>query len=80
MHAILVNSTAQPALHNLTTDSSECDANPGIMWAILALEGKAGMSRSQVCEEDTSPPSGSRTRNGVLSICLFVVGAAVTKK
>ena len=80
MHSIFVNSTAHPALHSLTTDTSECDANPGIMWAILALKGKAGRSRSRVCEEDTSPPSGSCTRSGVQSICLFVVGAAVTKK
>lgn len=80
VHAIFVNSTVHPALHNLTTDNSECDAKPGIMWAIRAFLGRVGRLMSHVWEEDTYPPSGSRTLNGVSSIRLFVVGVAVTKK
>jgi len=29
---IMVNSTVQPALQSLVTDSYECAASPGMMW------------------------------------------------
>ena len=34
---IMVNSTLQPALQSLVTDSSECDARPGMMWPCRAF-------------------------------------------
>jgi len=40
---ILVNDTSQPALHNFTTDNSECAANPGMTCAIRALAGSSGI-------------------------------------
>ena len=35
---IIVNSTLQPALQSLVTDSSECDARPSMMWPCRAFE------------------------------------------
>ena len=32
LQPIMVNSTVQPALQSLVTDSNECGASPGMMW------------------------------------------------
>ena len=48
VHPILVKCTSHPALHIVTTDSSECAARPGIMWAARASRGRVGMSSVHV--------------------------------
>ena len=40
---ILVNDTSQLALHNFTTDNSECAVSPGMTCAIRALAGSSGI-------------------------------------
>ena len=80
VQSIFVKVTSHPALHSFTTESSEWEASPGMIWPSLAFVGSRGKSRSQVCVEDTYPPSGNRTFNGLVVNCLFLVGAAETKK
>ena len=75
-----VSETSHPALHNFTTDISECDASPGMTWQNRAARGNIGMSKSPVCEDCTWSPSGSVTEIGSLAICLLQTGAPVTKK
>lgn len=38
-HEISLIITLHPALQSFTTDTSECNASPGTMWASLALGG-----------------------------------------
>ena len=79
-HSILVNIMLHPALHNHTTNSNECDANPGIICPILAVDGSWGISSVQVCVDCTCPPSGNLTTSGVPTTWVSETGAAVTKK
>ena len=37
LQPIMVNSTEQPALQSLVTDSNKCDASPGMMWPCCAF-------------------------------------------
>ncbi len=37
VHPILVKCTVHPALHRVTTDRSECEARPEIMWAAVGI-------------------------------------------
>ena len=80
MHSILVNVTSHSALHNRTTDSNECDANPGIICPILAVDGSCGIANTQVCVDCTCPPSGSLTTSGAPATWVSETGATVTKK
>ena len=80
MHSILVNVTSYPALHNCMTNSNECDAKPGIICPILAVDGSWGIASVQVCVDCTCPPSGSLTPSGVTATWVLETGVAVTKK
>ena len=80
VHPILVKCTVHPALHRVTTDRSECEARPGIMWAARALGGREGMSRVHVCVECTRAPFGRRVLMGVVVGRILVAGALVVRK
>ena len=58
LHPIIVNSTVQPALQSLVTESRECEASPGMMCPCRAGSGKWGMSRLHVCVDVTRSPFG----------------------
>ena len=58
LHPIIVNSTVQPALQSLVTESRECEASPGMMCPCHAGSGKWGMSRLHVCVDVTRSPFG----------------------
>ena len=58
---ILVKVTLHPALHNLTTDSSEWLAKPGRIWPILAVPGRSGIFKLHVCVDLTYAPFGMIT-------------------
>jgi hypothetical protein len=80
MHSILEQETLHPALHSLTTDRREWDANPGMMCPILAASGSSGIAKVQVCVDCTCKPSGMVTLIGMVAIVISDVGASVTKK
>ena len=80
VHPILVKCTVHPALHRVTTDRSECEARPGIMWAARALGGREGMSRVHVCVECTRAPFGRRATMGVVVGRILVAGTLVVRK
>ncbi len=76
----MVKCTVHPALHRVTTDRSECEARPGIMWAARALSGWEGMSRVHVCVECTCAPFGRRATMGVVVGRILVAGTWVVRK
>jgi hypothetical protein len=80
VHPISVKCTSHPALHIVTTDSSECEARPGIMWAAHALRGTVGMSSVHMCVECTRSPLGRRAMIGVIVCCTFKAGALGVRK
>ena len=51
--------TLHPALQSFTTDTSECDASPGTMWASLALGGSCGSAIFAVWLDWMVDPFGS---------------------
>ena len=73
-------STSQPALHNFTTDTSECDASPGTTCAVLAACGSSGRFNLAIWLELTISPFGSVTVSGVLAILLSTTGAVDRRK
>ncbi len=58
VHPILVRRTSHPALQSVTTLTSECDANSGMMWARRAVAGSSGKSNVHVCMDCTWSPLG----------------------
>ena len=76
----LVNDTSHPASQNFTTEISEYDASPGIIWHSLAAAGSSGRLRSPVCVECTWSPLGSVAAIGFVATFLFMTGAPVTRK
>ena len=77
---ISLMSTSHPALHNVTTDTNECDANPGTMCAVLAACGSNGRFNLAIWLELTISPFGSVTVSGVLAILLSTTGAVDSRK
>jgi hypothetical protein len=77
---IFVNITVHPALHMVTTERSEWDARPGMIWAALALTGSAGRLRVQVCVDCTLSPLGRRAMRGTVAGMMLAVGALVVRK
>ena len=73
-------STSHPALHNFTTDTSECDASPGTTCAVLAACGSSGRFNSAIWLELTISPFGSVTVSGVSAILLSTTGAVDSRK
>ena len=73
-------STSHPALHNFTTDTSECDASPGTTCAVLAACGSSGRFNSAIWLELTISPFGSVTVSGVSAILLSTTGAVDRRK
>ena len=79
-HLILVNVTSYPALHNFTTDNSDCEARPGMAWAICALAGNAGIGSRQVWVDLICSPFGSYTNIGVVALMPSSAGALASRK
>jgi hypothetical protein len=50
-----------PALHMVTTESSECDARLGMTWATQAPAWRSGRLRLQVCVDCALSPLGRQT-------------------
>ena len=48
VHPIFVKLMIHPALQSITTERSDCEARPGMMWAAWVLGGRAGRSRVHV--------------------------------
>ena len=74
------NTTLHPALHNVTTDTSECDDIPGMTCPVLAPLGNSGRSSSRLCVEVSLVPSGIVTVMGFVATDIPVADASVTKK
>ena len=72
--------TLHPALQSFTTDTNECDANPGTMWASLALGGSCGSAIFAVWLDWMVVPSGSLMHSGSVASFLSVTGAAERRK
>ncbi len=77
---ILVKVTVHPVLQMMTTESRECDASPGMMWAAWALAGSSGRSRVQVCVDCTLSPLGRQAMRGTVAGMILEVGALVVRK
>jgi hypothetical protein len=77
---ILVKWMVQPALHKLTTDRSECEARPRMMWVVRAHGGNEGMLMVHVCVECTHLPSVRWAIIGLVVGTILVVGASVVRK
>jgi hypothetical protein len=80
VHPILAKRTLHPALQSVITLTSECDANPGMMWARRAAAGNSGKSNVHVCVERTWSPLGMRATMILLAGCTLVMGAPVVRK
>ena len=72
--------TLHPALQSFTTDTNECDANPGTMWASLALGGSCGSAIFAVWLDWMVVPLGSLICSGFSAGLLSVTGAAERRK
>lgn len=72
--------TLHPALHSFTTETKECEASPGTMWASLALGGSIGSAIFAVWLDWMVDPFGSFMRRGSVAIFLSVTGAEESRK
>ena len=79
-HEISLICTLHPALHNFTTDTKEWEANPGTMWASLALGGSIGSAMFAVWLEWMVDPFGNLICRGAVAIFLSVTGAEESRK
>jgi hypothetical protein len=70
----------QPALHKLTTDRSECEVSPRMMWVVQAGGGNEGMLMVHVCVECTCLPFGRWAMMGLVVGTMLVAGALVVRK
>ncbi len=75
----MCNATANlgPSVSTLT---SECDANPGIMWARHATADSLGKSNVHVGVDCTWSPLGRCAMMDLLASCMLVMGAPVVRK
>jgi hypothetical protein len=80
VHPILVKRTSHPALQSVTTLTSECDANPGMMWARRAAARSLGKSNVDACMDCTWSLLGRRAMMGLLASCTLVMGVLVVSK
>ena len=67
-------------MQSFTTDTNECDASPGTMWASLALGGSCGSAMFAVWLEWIVDPFGNLICRGSVAIFLSVTGAAESRK
>ena len=79
-HDMPLITTLHPALQSFTTDTNECDANSGTMWASLALGGSCGSAIFAVWLDLMNVPSGSLMRSGFVARFLSVTGVAERRK
>lgn len=75
---VLLNVTSHPALHSVTTDINECEANPGMMCPRRAVIGSPGMFSVHSCVDFTLFPSGRLTvmpssMRSLLATCAVVI-------
>ena len=78
--SVALNVTEHPLSHIWPTDSNECWAKPGSIWARRANEGNEGIFNVAVCVDAIVSPFGRRTSNGVLVGCLFEQLALANRK
>ena len=76
----MVKVTVHPALQMVTTESRECNASPGMMWAAQAPAGSSGRSRVQVCVDCTLSPLGRQAMRGTVAGMILKAGASVVRK
>ena len=74
------NTILHPTLHRVTTDISEYDDIPGMMWPDCAACGGSGRSSSCLLVEVSLEPSEIVTMIGLVTIGIPVVDASVTRK
>ena len=79
-HDMSLVTTLHPVLQSFTTDANAGDANPGIMWAFLALGSSCGSAIFAVWLDLMNVPSGSLMRSGFVARFLSVTGAAERRK
>ena len=72
--------TLHPALHNFTTESSDCCASFGTIWPEIAFWGMFGQLISHSCVEVILLPSGMTTLIGFCVGRTFVTLAVIAKK
>ena len=72
--------TSHPALHSVTTDSSECEARSGMTCANRACLGSIGMSSSPSSVDCTFVPLGDITLSGFSAGDLLSSGAYIARK
>ena len=73
-------STLHPALHNFTTESSDCCASFGTIWPEIAVLGMFGQLISHSWVEVILFPSGMTTLIGFCVGCTFMTLAVIAKK
>jgi hypothetical protein len=80
VHPILVIRTLHSAMQSVTTLKSECNANPGVLWARHYAAGSLDESNVFVCVDFTWSLLGRRAAMGLLARCTLVMGAPVVRK
>ncbi len=70
---IFVMVTVHPVLHIVMTESSKCDARPGMTWAARALVRRSGKLRVQVCVDCTLSSLGRQAMRGTAARTMFVI-------
>jgi hypothetical protein len=80
VHPILVKRTSHRVLQSVTTLTSECDGNPGMMWARHAAAGSLGKFNVHVCVDHTWSPLGRHGTMGLLASCILVTGVPGVRK
>jgi hypothetical protein len=80
VHPILVKRTSHPALQSGTTLMSECNDNPGMMWARHAMAESLGKSNVHVYVDRTWSLLGRHAMMSLLASCTLVTGASVVRK
>jgi hypothetical protein len=79
VHPIFVKWTSHPAFVNVTTETRECNASPGMMCACRAAAGSIGRLSKQVWVDCTCVPLESRATRGLSAGCTLVAGAFVVR-
>jgi hypothetical protein len=80
VHPILVKWMVHPALHKLTTDRSECEARPEMMWAAWARGGNEGTLMVHVFAKCKHSPLGRQAIMGLVVGTMLVAGVSVVRK
>jgi hypothetical protein len=80
VYPIFIKVTVQPALHIVTTESSKCEARPGMMWADRAPGSNVGRLSVHVCIECMRLLFGRWAMMGMVVGRMLVAGVLVVRK